>query len=116
VPFGSGLNSLHNQPHSDLHRVTWDDCYINLADCLTPKGFMCHRVRLGEGVYLDVYNLHADAGDQANDEAARRENLAQMTSYIRTQSVVNAGWSWGKPTRDTHAPGTASRSSPPTTG
>ncbi|MFD0854618.1 endonuclease, partial [Actinomadura adrarensis] len=90
APFGSGLNSLHNQPYSDLHRVTWDDCYIGSADCLTPKGFTFHRVRLGEGVYLDVYNLHADAGSLAQDEAARRANHAQLTSYIRSQSVGNA--------------------------
>jgi endonuclease/exonuclease/phosphatase family metal-dependent hydrolase len=88
--FGSGLNSLSHQPYSDLDRITWDDCFIGSADCLTPKGFTFHRVRLAEGAYLDVYNLHADAGDGSSDEAARRANLAQMTSYIGSHSVGNA--------------------------
>lgn len=32
------------------------------ADCLTPKGFTFMRVKFGEGIYIDAYNLHADAG------------------------------------------------------
>lgn len=87
---GSGLNSLSHQPYSDLDRVTWNKCFIGSGDCLTPKGFTFHRVRLAEGTYLDVYNLHADAGSTSGDEAARRANLAQLTSYIRTHSAGNA--------------------------
>ena len=88
--FGSGLNTLSHLPYSDLDRITWDRCFINQADCLTPKGFTFLRVRLAEGVHLDVYNLHADAGDTAGDEWARRGNLAQLTSYIRAHSAGNA--------------------------
>jgi len=87
---GSGLNSLSHQPYSDLDRVTWKNCFIGSGDCLTPKGFTFHRVRLAEGIYLDVYNLHADAGSTPGDEAARRANLAQLTAYIRTHSAGSA--------------------------
>ncbi|WP_176611291.1 endonuclease/exonuclease/phosphatase family protein [Actinomadura sp. WMMB 499] len=90
VPFGSGLNSLHHLPYDGLDRVTWDDCFIGSGDCLTPKGFSFHRVRLAEGVHLDVYNLHADAGSLPGDEAARRANHAQLTSYIGARSAGNA--------------------------
>ncbi|WP_030171535.1 jacalin-like lectin [Spirillospora albida] len=87
---GSGLNSLSHQPFGDLDRITWNDCFIGSGDCLTPKGFTFHRVRLAEGAYLDVYNLHADAGSESGDEAARRANLAQLTSYIGTHSAGGA--------------------------
>ncbi|KAL4779546.1 Endonuclease/exonuclease/phosphatase [Aspergillus varians] len=66
VPFGSGLNTLSNFPWVGFERVTWDACASSDGDggmdCLTPKGFTVMRVRLGEGVYVDFYNLHADAG------------------------------------------------------
>lgn len=87
VPFGSGLNSLHHQPYEALDRVTWDDCYINQADCLTPKGFTFHRAQVADGVWIDVYNLHADAGDDSGDEEARRSNLAQVTAYMQEHSA-----------------------------
>jgi hypothetical protein len=32
------------------------------ADCLTPKGFTFMRAQVSEGVWVDLYNLHADAG------------------------------------------------------
>ena len=63
VPFGSGLNTLSNYPWVDFQRIEWDTCSdISAQDCLTPKGFTAMRVRLEEGVYLDFYNVHADAG------------------------------------------------------
>jgi hypothetical protein len=32
------------------------------ADCLTPKGFSFMRVKFADGVTIDAYNMHADAG------------------------------------------------------
>jgi len=48
------------------------------------------RVRLDEGVYIDFYNLHADAGNQPEDFDARRSNIAQLADYITSNSVGNA--------------------------
>ncbi|KAF8211951.1 Endonuclease/exonuclease/phosphatase [Mycena galopus ATCC 62051] len=62
VPFGSGLNTLSNFDWLDLTRIT--------DDCLTPKGFTFMRVRIDEGVYIDFYNLHVDAGVEPGDETA----------------------------------------------
>ncbi|NHD18231.1 MULTISPECIES: jacalin-like lectin [Actinopolyspora] len=87
---GSGLNSMSNRPYSELDRVTWDDCWIGSGDCLTPKGFTFRRVRLAEGVYLDVYNLHADAGVTDGDLEARRANLEQLSTYLQSHSQGNA--------------------------
>lgn len=60
---GSGLNTLANYPWIDFSRMKWETCSeASGADCLTPKGFTMMRVRFDEGVYVDFYNLHADAG------------------------------------------------------
>lgn len=61
VPFGDGLNTLSNYPFSNFDRNKWDKCYINEADCLTPKGFTYMRMNI-DGAEIDFYNLHADAG------------------------------------------------------
>jgi len=88
VPFGSGLNTMSNLPLSDLERVTWNKC--NGFDCLTPKGFSLARLRLAEGVYVDLYNAHMNAGSTEADLAARRANVAQLGAYIAARSAGNA--------------------------
>ncbi|GAA1459477.1 endonuclease [Nocardiopsis exhalans] len=88
VPFGDGLNTLSHLPYSDFHRVRWNRC--NGTDCLTPKGFTASRVRLAEGVYVDLYNMHANAGVSNADLAARRANITQLTQYIERHSAGNA--------------------------
>ena len=62
VPFGSGLNTLSNYDWTDFTRITWDQCYLDEGDCLTPKGFTYMRWSPASGVRIDVYNLHTDAG------------------------------------------------------
>ncbi|MFJ8624986.1 jacalin-like lectin [Kitasatospora sp. NPDC093550] len=89
---GSGLNTLSGLAYDtdDFERVKWKDCQLDSGDCLTPKGFTFLRTRLAEGVYVDFYNLHANAGTNPGDEAARAANLAQLTGYIRAHSAGNA--------------------------
>ncbi|KDN39726.1 hypothetical protein RSAG8_08644, partial [Rhizoctonia solani AG-8 WAC10335] len=90
VPFGSGLNTLSNYPFNDIQRVTWSKCAIGSGDCLTPKGFTLLRARLDTGVYIDIYNLHTDAGSESADISARNANIAQVISYINANSAGNA--------------------------
>ncbi|KAH7109980.1 endonuclease/exonuclease/phosphatase family protein [Dactylonectria macrodidyma] len=88
---GSGLNTLSNFPWVDFSRTTWDDCSNASGwDCLTPKGFTFMRVRIQEGVWVDVYNIHADAGAEDGDEEARTANIQQVADYIDTWSIGNA--------------------------
>ncbi|KAJ4381233.1 hypothetical protein N0V86_003582 [Didymella sp. IMI 355093] len=90
VPVGSGLNSLSNFPFTDFERVKWNVCStFDSADCLTPKGFTFMRVKFAEGVWVDAYNLHADAGTTAADLSARAANLRQVSDYIKVNSVGN---------------------------
>ncbi|WP_422755445.1 jacalin-like lectin [Micromonospora sp. WMMD708] len=88
VPFGSGLNTLSNYPYSDFARVKWNSC--NGTDCLTPKGFTASRIRLAEGVYVDFYNAHPNAGTTDADLAARRSNISQLSAYVAANSAGNA--------------------------
>ncbi|KAG5990764.1 hypothetical protein E4U43_004194 [Claviceps pusilla] len=89
--FGSGLNSLSNFDWIAYDRVEWDHCSNDSgADCLTPKGFTSMRVRIAEGVYIDMYNVHTDAGTETGDEVARRANLDQLARYIHDNSAGNA--------------------------
>lgn len=88
---GSGLNTLSNFNWVDFSRTKWDDCSnASGADCLTPKGFTFLRAKIADGAYVDVYNLHADAGTEAGDETARTKNLNQVAAYIDVWSKGNA--------------------------
>ncbi|HKT00005.1 MAG TPA: jacalin-like lectin [Rugosimonospora sp.] len=89
---GSGLNSLSNDAYDsdDFERDKWNSCQVDSGDCLTPKGFTFMRVQLAQGVYVDFYNLHTNAGTNAGDESSRADNLSQLTSFIATHSAGNA--------------------------
>jgi hypothetical protein len=92
VPFGSGLNTLSSFAYdeADFERVKWNACDFGSGDCLAPKGFTFKRVRLAEGAYIDVYNLHTDAGSEPGDIAARTANLNQVTAFMQSHSAGNA--------------------------
>ena len=89
---GSGLNTLSDLPYDtdDFERVHWNSCQYDSGDCLTPKGFTFMRERLAEGVYVDFYNVHTNAGTNDGDLAARADNLSQLSDFIRTHSAGNA--------------------------
>ncbi|MET7985803.1 MULTISPECIES: jacalin-like lectin [unclassified Streptomyces] len=89
---GSGLNTLSKISYDtdDFERVGWNSCQIDSGDCLTPKGFTFMRERLAEGVYVDFYNVHTNAGTNDGDLASRADNLSQLTSFISTRSAGNA--------------------------
>ncbi|HET9653866.1 MAG TPA: RICIN domain-containing protein [Kineosporiaceae bacterium] len=89
---GSGLNSLSKSPFDgdDFERTKWNSCQYDSGDCLTPKGFTFMRTRLADGVYVDFYNVHTNAGTSSGDLASRADNLSQLTSFIQTHSGGNA--------------------------
>ncbi|MFJ4782087.1 jacalin-like lectin [Streptomyces sp. NPDC088794] len=89
---GSGLNTLSKISYDtdDFERVGWNSCQWDSGDCLTPKGFTFMRERLAEGVYVDFYNLHTNAGTNDGDLASRADNLNQLTAFIGSHSAGNA--------------------------
>ena len=89
---GSGLNTLSAYAYDadDFERVGWNSCQLDSGDCLTPKGFTFMRERLAEGVYLDLYNVHTNAGTSSGDLSSRADNLSQLTTFIASHSAGNA--------------------------
>ncbi|KAG3170037.1 hypothetical protein PI124_g4679 [Phytophthora idaei] len=99
VPFGSGLNTLSHLPFTsitNLQRVKWNE-YSNFdnADCMTPKGFTLVEVQLADGVTIDIYNLHTDAGVTDADQKARASNLQQLSDFMTETSADNAAIVFG---------------------
>ncbi|ADZ21800.1 hypothetical protein BJV85_001137 [Clostridium acetobutylicum] len=93
VPFGDGLNFISKYPFYDTDRVTWNKRYGTItdgSDQLTPKGFMYSQYEFEPGVYVDIYTLHADAGDDEGSYEARRDNIEQLAAYINENSKGNA--------------------------
>ncbi|MFF9773348.1 jacalin-like lectin [Streptomyces sp. NPDC013978] len=88
VPFGDGLNTLSDYAFEDFQRVKWNSC--TGTNCLTPKGFSLARVRLDEGVYVDLYNVHTNADSDDAALAARRANVTQLSQFIQANSAGNA--------------------------
>lgn len=90
--FGDGLSQFAAQPISALQREPWRACHGVLDsnfDCLTPKGFISTRQRLADGVEIDVYNVHLDAGPSDADQQAREE-VDQLIEAIAQRSAGRA--------------------------
>jgi hypothetical protein len=81
-----GLNRFSQFPWITFERVQWVTCFgdasTGASDCLAEKGFSMARTVLGEGVTVDIYNHHADAGGGAEDIAARTEGFDQLAKHI----------------------------------
>jgi hypothetical protein len=87
---GDGLGILSRFPFDEFRRVPWASCGVAAADCLAMKGFGMARVELEDGVTVDVYTLHAEAGGEADDNVARAEGFADLAAYIEQNSAGNA--------------------------
>ncbi|MEV6168760.1 jacalin-like lectin [Streptomyces sp. NPDC051954] len=85
---GDGMNTLSDYAFEDFERVRWNAC--TGTNCLTPKGFSLARVRLAEGVFMDLYNVHTNADDTDDALAARRANVEQLSDFIQANSAGNA--------------------------
>ena len=74
IPGGDGLNVFTtNMPIYNEKRVAWNEACGILSDGsdeLTPKGFIYTVIDIGNGIYVDFYNLHADAYGGAGSVAA----------------------------------------------
>lgn len=93
IPGGDGLNIFtKNMPVYNETRVEWNDaCGIltDGSDELTPKGFVYTVIDIGNGIYVDFYNLHADAYGGAGSKAARTSQFKQLARFIEARSAEN---------------------------
>ncbi|MEE8310724.1 MAG: endonuclease/exonuclease/phosphatase family protein [Candidatus Binatia bacterium] len=88
---GGGLTRLSDFQLADFVRVQWQDCFgtggNSGSDCDTNKGYSYGRHTI-DGAVVDVYNLHADAGQDPNSQAARRANITQLVAGINARSAA----------------------------
>ena len=87
VPGSDGLNTFSYYPISGLYREAWTSC--TGADCYTPKGFSYSQIDIN-GVKVDFYNVHCNAGSSEESKKARRGNIRQLTDYIVNHSSGRA--------------------------
>jgi hypothetical protein len=85
IPNGDGLNTFSNFPISNLDRVPWTDC--TGFDCGTPKGFSYSQITFPDGIVVDFYNVHCNAGSDVESLEARRGNIRQLSNYIEENSA-----------------------------
>lgn len=93
---GDGLGWLSRYPLSDLVRVPWTGCFGGAlpdggaADCLAMKGFGVATMTLADGHLVDVYDLHAEAGGTAEDQALQAADYLQLADVIAVRSAGRA--------------------------
>lgn len=102
---GDGLNVLSDLPiDEELTRVPWDDCAPAAADCLSLKGFASTPLEVADGVSVDLYTLHMEAGGEAEDDGIRQADLDQLAAHLDEQSAdrpVIIGGDWNLSYADT---------------
>ena len=90
---GDGLNRLSRLPFTDFERVPWPRCngmFDCGSDCLANKGYTFARHQLAEGVEIDIYNLHNEAGRCAEDFIVRGESTDAMFTDMEVRSAGRA--------------------------
>ena len=92
VPLGDGLNIFSKFALYNEYRVSWKQSsgvFEGGSDELTNKGFLVTTIKLAEGYYLDVYNIHADAYGDISSVNARKAQYKQLADYIKKHSVYD---------------------------
>jgi hypothetical protein len=92
-----GLNVLARFPLSDSAHTMWDGCFGALdtsdggaGDCMALKGFTLTRATLADGLLVDVYDLHGEAGGTARDQQLQGDDYAQLAAFIAKFSAGRA--------------------------
>ncbi len=57
------------------------------SDCGAQKGFAVARTKFADGVEVDIYNLHGEAGGGPQDDEARAAGYIQLADYISKNSA-----------------------------
>lgn len=90
---GDGLSEFSRLRFADFQRETWTACYgfiDSYNDCLAPKGFSYARHEFAPGAFVDIYDVHLDAGGGPGDRKARENQIAQLTRAIAQHSAGQA--------------------------
>lgn len=92
---GDGLGILARYPLHDEKHLAWRDCFGGVfppgaGDCLAMKGARMMRMVLGDGLEVDVYTLHAEAGGTPRDQELQVENFLDLADFIAHHSPGRA--------------------------
>jgi endonuclease/exonuclease/phosphatase family metal-dependent hydrolase len=87
---GDGLNRFSDFTFGEVTRERWAGCNDSAADCLALKGFSVARTTLEEGIEVDVYNLHMEAGSTPDDDDLRDAGIDQLLTFISDFSADRA--------------------------
>lgn len=93
VPLGDGLSVFSRYPVYNVAHTQWNQSYGVLSsgtDRLARKGILACVVEIGEGLYIDLYVLHADASNDEQSARARADNYRQLADMIRTREQQRA--------------------------
>ncbi len=89
VAVGDGLNLFSKYPIYNIGRVPWKSAY-GVYDCgsdeLTPKGILYCTVEVADGIYIDVYNIHADAWEDEKSMQAKADQFDQLIELVEEHS------------------------------
>lgn len=92
-----GLNRFSRFAFGEVTRVRWDGCYGGAdqsqggaGDCLSLKGFSVATTTLADGVEVDVYNLHGEAGSTPDDQRLQADDFEQLAAFVESHSAGRA--------------------------
>lgn len=90
LQIGDGLGVLSRFPISGNTRVPWTQCEGGFdggaSDCLAMKGFSVTTLELADGVTVDLYNLHGEAGGGEEDQALQVLDYQELAAHIEANS------------------------------
>lgn len=93
LPLGSGENLFSAFPIYNVTRIPWRSTFGVLCgamDRIADKGILSATVEIAEGVFIDVYVIHTDAGAGEPSVRARADNFRQLAEVINASSVNRA--------------------------
>ncbi len=115
LQIGDGQGILSRFEFTDEQRVPWTGCFGGFdtsdggaGDCLAMKGFAVVTMTLADGVTVDVYTLHVEAGGSEEDQRLQVDDMAQLSEFISSHSAGRAvivGGDTNLHTDDTHPDG-----------
>ncbi len=87
--FQAGLATFARPPLVAVSRGSLGACsgwLSGASDCFADKGYLRVRLRLENGLALDFWNVHLDAGEGDDDRAARAVQLDHLVEGVRALS------------------------------
>jgi len=92
---GSGLERYSRFPFDGYRQMRWPGCYggalgAGAADCLSQKGFSVARHQVASGVWIDMYDLHGEAGSTPEDVYWSAQDFIALAAYINANSAGHA--------------------------